>query len=106
MTLASELTQRVSIQQQVRVDDGYGGQSVSWTELTNVFARVEPVYVSEGERAVGDQLDARAGYRITVRYRADIKASMRIVWKSHVLSIHSLHEVGERLSMLTYEENL
>ncbi|MES2983913.1 MAG: phage head closure protein [Pseudomonadota bacterium] len=106
MTLASQLTERVSIQQQVRVDDGYGGQTVSWSELANVFANVTPVYVSDSERVIGDQLNARAGYRVKVRLRTDIKASMRVVWKSRTLVIHSLHETGEALSILTYEENL
>ena len=106
MTLSSQLNERVRIEQPVMVDDNYGGKTVSWNTLATVFAQVEPLYVSALERGVADQLSARAGYRITMRNRTDVRASMRLIWKTHTLAIHSLHEVDETLSILTYEENL
>lgn len=106
MTTASELNQRVRIEQRAVTDDSYGGQNVTWTELATVFARVEPVYSTLSENEIADQLDARAGYRIKIRTRTDVNASMRIVWKTHTLTIHSLHEMGDVLSILTYEEDV
>lgn len=100
------LRERVRIEQLIETDDGYGGVTTSWGELVSVFAKVEPIYVGASEQSIGEQRNARAGYRVSVRLRTDIDASMRIVWKSHVLTIHSLHEQGELLSMLTYEEHL
>lgn len=106
MTLASKLTERVTIQYPLMSDDGYGGKTSVWTDLASVFAEVIPVYVGISERVIADQPAAKAGYRVNIRARSDINAAMRIVWKTHTMVIHSLHETNETLSMLTYEENL
>lgn len=106
MSVASQLNERVRIEQQTGSDDGYGGKALSWTELATVFAQVQPLYVGQAEREVGDQRRAYAGYRIRIRTRNDISAAMRLVWKNHVLNIHSIHEHGDVLSILAYEENL
>lgn len=106
MSIASLLRERVRIERLTLSDDGYGGQIQSWTELASVFAQVEPIYVGQNEREIAAQRSANAGYRVRIRLRIDVEASMRIVWKDRILSIHSLHEQGEILSILTYEENL
>lgn len=106
MTLASELRERVRIERPVTADDGYGGKSVTWSELATVFAEVKPLIGILNERLVGEQRTANAGYRVAIRYRSDVTAAMRLVWKSHILLIHSLHEMETTLSMLTYEEAL
>ena len=106
MSFASKLTERVTIQYPAMSDDGYGGKTIAWTDLATVFARVIPVYVGISERVIADQTAATAGYRVNIRVRTDVTAAMRILWKSHTLGIHSLHETDHMLSMLTYEENL
>lgn len=106
MSLASDLRERVTIQQQTASDDGYGGKTANWTDLATLFAQVEPIFGTAMERQVAEQRNASAGYRVRIRYRNDITAAMRILWKTHTLAIHSLHEQGEILSILTYEENL
>lgn len=106
MSTASELRERVTIEQPVLTDDGYGGKTQSWATLTTVFAHVTPLLLTAREREIGVQTNASAGYRVEIRARTDVRASMRMVWKTHVLMIHSLHEAGEVLSILAYEENL
>ncbi len=106
MSIASLIRERVTIQLPTESDDGYGGKTVSWTDLTTCFAQVQPLYVTQGEHLVADQVTAYAGYRVTLRVRTDVTASMQILWKTHTLKIHSLHEQGEVLSILAYEENL
>lgn len=106
MSIASLLRERVRIEYLASTDDGYGGQTSTWTELATVFAQVEPLYVGQGERSVADQRSAYAGYRVRVRMRGDVDAAMRLVWKTHILTIHSIHEQGAILSILTYEEHL
>jgi SPP1 family predicted phage head-tail adaptor len=106
MSYASLLSERVTIQQPVQADDGYGGKLVTWGELATVFAQVEPIFVTQGEHLAAEQVTAYAGYRVTVRMRTDVTAAMRVVWKTHMLQIHSLHEQGEVLSILAYEESL
>lgn len=106
MTLASQLTQRVRIERLQGVDDGYGGKTTSWVEMATVFAEVKPVFGAVHERVVGEQLAANAGYRVMIRARTDVTAAMRILWKSHVLLIHSLHEGDAILNILCYEESV
>lgn len=104
--LSSDLRERVTIQQLSVVDDGYGGQTQSWVTLATVFAQVLPVYSIQGEDEFADQRQSRSGYRVLIRMRTDLAASMRILWKTHTLLIHSIHEQGELTSILTYEENV
>ena len=107
MSYASLLSERVTIEQPTQTDDGYGGKSISWAELATCFAQVEPVLSNaQSEQVIGGQVSAYTGYRITVRVRTDVTAAMRILWKTHTLQIHSLHEQGEVLSILAYEENV
>ncbi len=106
MSVASDLNERVRIEQLVGTDDGYGGKTQSWSELATVFAQVEPVYLAQTERAIGDQRSANAGYRVRLRLRTDVDAAMRLIWKTHVLAIHSIHEQDALLILLTYEEDL
>lgn len=106
MTLSSDLRERVTIQQLSLADDGYGGQTQSWTTLAIVFAQVLPLFSLQGEHALADQRMSNAGYRVNIRLRTELNASMRILWKTHTLLIHSIHEQGAMMSMLTYEENV
>jgi SPP1 family predicted phage head-tail adaptor len=106
MSISSLLRERVRIEYLASGDDGYGGKTAVWAELATVFAQVEPLYVGQSERSVADQRTAYAGYRVRVRMRNDVAASMRVIWKTHTLTIHSIHEQGEILSILTYEENI
>lgn len=105
MSISSTLRERVRIEQLSVSDDGYGGQTRSWTTLATVFATVEPVYNAQTEHNVADQRQSSSGYRVKIRIRTDIAASMRLIWKTRTLVIHSLHEQGELLNLLTYEEN-
>ncbi len=108
MSLASRLSERVRIERPVATEDGYGGQTVSWSEVATIFAEVTALtaVAASAEPVVGEQPQSHAGYRITLRVRSDVSAAMRLVWKSRILQIHSLHERGETLSILAYEENL
>lgn len=106
MSIASQLKERVTIQQPVTSDDGYGGKSVTWVDFATVFAEVRPVYNANNEKFVGGHLDSNAGYRIIIRARTDLTAAMRVIWKTHTLLIHSLHETDHTLNILSYEEHL
>lgn len=104
--ISSRLTQRVTFQSQTQTDDGYGGKTIAWVDFATVFAEVQPVYANWAEQEVAGRPEARAGYRVITRTRTDINGSMRILWKTHRLNIHSLHEAGEVTSILTYEEGI
>ena len=102
----NQLRERVRIEYPVTVSDEQGGQTVSWATLADVFAEVEPTSNYTTQRNLADQVAARAGYRVTMRARSDVDASMRIIWKAHTLKISGLHEVDALLVIQTYEESL
>lgn len=102
--LASRLRERVTIEQPERTPDGYGGQEVSWSTLATVFAEVVPLTQNVRERSIADQVRAVAAYRVRIRARDDVDASMRLQWRGHVLHVHAVHAHGELTELLTYEE--
>lgn len=106
MTLASQLTERVRIEKPTASDDGFGGQNVVWSELATVFASVLSFNTYARERTLGEQNVSVAGYRVRIRVRDDVDASMRVIWKNRTLAIHALHETSTVLELLTYEEHL
>lgn len=101
---ASLLDQRVVIEQPQRSGDGMGGGSIAWQTLATLWAHVTPMRGQGRERARGEMIEALAGYRVTIRLRDDVDATMRLRWRTRVLVIHSLHERGEMLEILAYEE--
>lgn len=105
MDWASRLKERVMIEQPVASSDGHGGQEISWVALATVWAEVNTV-VGARERASGQQPEAVAGYRVRLRHRTDVDATMRLRWRTRVLSIHSVHEQEDRLELLAYEEGI
>lgn len=106
MSGAGALNQRVTIEHAVRVADGLGGEQVHWEALASCFAEVVPVNSVLRERNVADQVTAMAGYRVRLRTRDDVDASMRVQWRGHVLHIHALHDDGAMMTLLTYEEQV
>lgn len=102
---ASRLKERVVIEQPSSVADEFGGLSVSWETLATVWAEVLPIQQFR-EREQAGQVNASASYRIRLRKRSDVNATMRCLWNGHVLMIHSLHEQDAMLELLTYAEAL
>lgn len=105
-TLASRLRERIAIERPERDADTYGGGDVSWTAVATVYASVKPLPGTAREVLAADQVTAIAGYRIAIRKREDVDASMRVQWNGRILKIHSLHETEQTLELLTYEEVL
>ncbi len=105
-SVSSKLRERVKIEQPIATPDEYGGQAILWTELATVFAEVTPVLGAVSESLFAEQRQAKAGYRVVMRYRSDVYANMRLIWKNHVLFVHSKHEVDGALQLFAYEEML
>ena len=91
------LRERVTIQSETRTADAAGGAVVTWSALPHapmVWARVEPLLGREALQAM--QLKAPVSYRVTMRWRDDITAAMRLVWGARVLNIRSIINPDER----------
>lgn len=90
---AGKLRHRVTIQELVRADDGYGGITETWQDVATVWAAVEPLRGSERYRA--QQVQSELAYKVTMRYRAGIKPQMRLVYGGRVLEIEAVIDVEE-----------
>ena len=81
-----ELNQRITIQREVRTSDGQGGFSVAWEDVPPVvWAKIKPKKAREGYTT--DQLKEISDHEITIRYRGDVTAEMRILWGNRTFQI-------------------
>lgn len=75
---AGELDQRIKIMRGVDTPDGYGGNTVVFTEVNEIWALVRPL--SGREVTDYDRVNAESRYLFVVRYPIDIQDSDRIDW--------------------------
>lgn len=84
---AGELCHRVVIQQNVSIDrDEFGHeQPADWQVFLTLWAKVTPLSARDlfAAQAVQSQVVAR----LKIRYRTDIKSSMRVIFRGETYSI-------------------
>ncbi len=95
---AGDLRHRVLIQHQVTTRDEDGVQITSWVDVATVWASVEPL--SAREFIQSGQTQAAVTARITIRYRAGLMPTMRIVHRGQVFNIAGL--LPDKASGLEY----
>lgn len=107
--VASRLRERVTLQSRQLTDAGDGQFNESWSDLATVWAAVEPVEsrLLTVETMAQEQLRSAPMYRITMRYREDVNADMRISYRGRVFNIRSVTSPQERREFLQIlaEEN-
>lgn len=92
------LRHRVLIQQQVTTRDSDGVSQTAWVDVATVWASVDPL--SAREFIQSGQTQAAITARITIRYRAGLQASMRMLHRGLVYNIAGL--LPDRASGLEY----
>lgn len=86
MLRAGRLREQITIRRQTRAPDGAGGWTDSWETLAaNLPAEV--LGQNGREAVIANTLQGVATYKITVRYREDLRASDQIVWRGDELNI-------------------
>lgn len=73
--------------------DEAGGHSEEWVEIASLFGRVEPV--SAVSRFGADQTLESVTHRVTIRFRDDIAAGMRLRRTARVLEVVTVHDPDE-----------
>jgi SPP1 family predicted phage head-tail adaptor len=93
---AGKLDKRVSIQQQSTTRDELNQKVDTWSTLTNgaVWASVQPLRASEAISYEASQMIRT--HRVTIRYRADVTADMRLLFGVRVFKIVSIRNPDER----------
>ena len=92
--MIGDLNRRIVFQEEVKISDGAGGYISEWQDIVNVpevFASVIPL--SSAEILHFSRLQHQVNYQIIVRYRADIKSSMRIIHDDVIYDIKALNNV-------------
>ena len=98
MSAAGKLRERVTIEQVATSRDAVGGTVETWSQLAQVWARVEPMSVRESyQRHV---MNAQASWKVTIRHRSDVTAKMRVRWGARMFEIKGITNADERRFML------
>lgn len=95
---AGLLRHRVQLEQQVTMVSSFGESETVWTHVADVWARVEPL--SAREFIAASQTQSKVSARIVIRYREDVKASMRILHRGKVYNIEGV--LSDKESGLEY----
>jgi len=83
---AGKLNHRITLQQQVPVQDPETGEMiVSWGNVAELWAHVEDVSVREFIASAAGQSEVTT--RCTIRYRVDIDATMRFLFRGQPYNI-------------------
>lgn len=91
MTLIARLKHRVTLQTPLSNPDGVGGRDTTWSDLADTWARITPI--TSGEKPGHDAVALRQTYKVTMRFRDDVSADMRIVFAGKAHDILSLSNV-------------
>lgn len=94
----NELRHRVVFQSRQETDDGYGGKTVSWQDVFEAWAKIEPVSASERFKAMG--MNMKVSHRIYIRYRPEVSSKMRIKYGKRKFEIEGIIDIGEQKKYL------
>ena len=101
---ASKLRERVKLQRKNTQPDGAGGLLVEWVTYAEVRAFVAPV--SSRERMFSERIEPVITHRIVIRYRDDIDAADRIVWRGHEMRIEPPRNIEARDRWLEFDAEM
>lgn len=95
------LRERVMLQQSTTTTDDYGGVVYEWSDVAEVWARVEPVksaeeFIAGGVQTVTDVL-------VHIRYRPDLTPEWRLIWKGQTYNIKGARNLDERSRFLALD---
>lgn len=88
-----QLSVRLELEMRDDADDGQGGIVPGFALVTSLWARIEPVSVSEEERADAEMFIVT--HRIWIRFREDIAAGMRFRKGTRVFAVRTFHDPDE-----------
>lgn len=115
---SSSARNRVEIQKYTTVDDGYGGQTITWDtqdKLPKVWAIIKPI--SGNERFSNNELQSTVTHKVTIRYQTQLKdtqdtATYRLKHDDRYFSIKAIRNLhsdlkteGKAFQVLLCEEN-
>lgn len=97
---AGQLRHRVTLQEKQDSRGDYGEVITDWADVADVWAQVAP---QSGKEYIASQaVQSEVTTRITIRYRDDVDASMRVAYRGKLYNIHAvLPDAGSGLDHLS-----
>jgi SPP1 family predicted phage head-tail adaptor len=100
------LRERVTIQRAAYARGANGEPLQSWEDVEEVWARVEPL--TSRELYLAAQAQVLASHRVTLRHRADVRATThRLAWNGRTLNLTGVRDPearGRWLELLCLEK--
>lgn len=93
-----ELTERVTLQSRSVVQDAYGQDTITWTDVATVWARVRAV--SGREFFAAAQVQQEQTVKVLIRVRADVLPTWRLVWQGRAHDITGVIPIGREFTEL------
>ncbi|MBW3098662.1 phage head closure protein [Pseudohoeflea coraliihabitans] len=84
------LSARLLLQQPLDSDDGQGGTTTSWADVTQLWALIEPLSATPGEQAARQV--AIHTHRVTLRHRTGLLRGMRFIFDGRFLLIRAISD--------------
>ena len=98
------LKHRITFQRLSQSKNEYGELADEWLDIKTVWAEIKPV--SGNQFFAAKQINSEISHNVYIRYRTDLKPSMRIKFKERIFEILYLMNVneGNRLIQLYCKE--
>lgn len=106
--LSSRLRHRMTLQEEIRTADSYGGYARSWQDVCTLWAEIIPLQSlnRRSETMETGQIQATVTHKITLRYRSQITPGQRLTFEGRAFNIRSVintHEDHRSLEILAEE---
>lgn len=98
---SGQLDQRVTFKRRSKRPDGYGGNTVTVSEVATVWAYVRPLNGTEREQA--QRQEGIASYMIVIRNRDDLLDTDTAVWRGREFNLRFRRDQGPRPQWLEIE---
>lgn len=100
---AGLMDRMITFESASHVADAYGLNSApTWTEVCQVWARVQQTGGNESVQA--DQRQTQSNTTFTINFRSDLNPRMRITYNSQYYNITNIQEQGYRAYLLITAE--
>jgi SPP1 family predicted phage head-tail adaptor len=93
-----QLDKLIKIQRETLTGDGIGGDDLTWVDVSEEWAKAEPL--SGAERPEADRPEAQARYMFVIRHRSDLLDTDRIVFNGQNYDIDFIQDEGPRPTYL------
>lgn len=91
---AGRLRHRVTLQEQRGAQSETGAVAGRWRSVATVYAELKPLAGTEGRGS--EQMVAEVTHEVRIRYRRDVRPTMRLLYGARVLDVHSVLNTDER----------